>query len=282
MALLMLTALLAACSNKENTQITRIENATRIVSLNGTLTEILCSFGYEKNIVGVDVTSTYPQSILEKPKVGHNRNMSAEGIIALKPDIVLGVQENMKPELAAQLRAAGARVLLFSPEYSVKGAKKMIQAVADSLRYGGKTSDVFAAIDADTREAARLPSKPKVLFIYARGAGTLMASGTNTSIHSIIGLAGGQNAVTAYEDFKPLTTEALVSANPDVILLFDSGLASLGGVDGLLQVPGVSLTNAGKAKRVIEMDGQLLTGFGPRTGTAIAQLSKKLDETIRP
>ncbi|HTN17434.1 MAG TPA: ABC transporter substrate-binding protein, partial [Chitinophagaceae bacterium] len=94
---------------------------------------------------------------------------------------------------------------------------------------------------------------------------------------AMIKLAGGENAVSGFEDFKPLTPEALLNANPDVILMFTSGLESLGGMDGLLKVPGIAMTNAGKKKQVIEMDGQYLTGFGPRLGKAIAELSKKLD-----
>ncbi|RYE25552.1 MAG: hemin ABC transporter substrate-binding protein, partial [Sphingobacteriales bacterium] len=127
-----------------------------------------------------------------------------------------------------------------------------------------------------------LTKQPNVLFIYARGAGTLMVAGDHTYPNSMIKLSGGKNAITGFEDFKPLTAEALVAANPDVILMFDSGLQSLGGADGLMQIPGLAQTNAGKKKQVIEMDGQYLTGFGPRTGEAIATLSKKLNEVSIP
>jgi iron complex transport system substrate-binding protein len=92
----------------------------------------------------------------------------------------------------------------------------------------------------------------------------------------MITLAGAENAATGFNDFKPLTAEAMVAANPDVILLFDSGLQSLGGIEGLLKVPGVAQTNAGKNRKVIVMDGQLLTGFSPRVITAIKELSQKI------
>jgi iron complex transport system substrate-binding protein len=256
----------------------QITPQTKIVSLNGTLTEILCSFGWEQNIVGVDATSTYPESVGAKPQVGHNRNLSAEAIIALQPNIVVGVAEFIKPELIEQLTRTGSRVVIFHPQHSLEGAQNLIRAVADSFQYTGEVQRLVTQIETDKAIAQPLSQPPKVLFIYARGAGTLLASGTNTPVHNMIGLTGAQNAVTDYEDFKPLTSEGLVAANPDVILMFDSGLESLGGMSGLLAIPGVSQTTAGKTKRVVEMDGQFLTGFGPRTGKAIATLSQKLHE----
>ena len=103
-----------------------------------------------------------------------------------------------------------------------------------------------------------------------------MVAGQRTQLDEMIKLAGGENAVSGFEDFKPLTAESLVAANPDVILLFDSGLSSLGGIDGLLEVQGIGQTNAGKNRKVVEMDGQFLTGFGPRLGEAILELAKKI------
>lgn len=249
----------------------------KIVSISGTTTEILCALGLQDQIAGVDVTSTYPEAMQQLPKVGHNRNMSAEAIIALAPTMVVGIAENVKPELVDQLKAANIRVLLYTLESSVDGTKNLIKAVADSLGKSDAVAAINATIDADLKEQVALTKKTKVLFIYARGAGAMMVAGEHTYPNSMIKLAGGENAIGGFEDFKPLTPESLLDANPDVILMFTSGLESLGGMDGLLKVPGIAMTNAGKKKQVIEMDGQYLTGFGPRLGKAIAELSKKLD-----
>src|SRR5690606_3375022 len=100
----------------------------------------------------------------------------------------------------------------------------------------------------------------------------LSVSGTKTPMEAIIGLAGGENAITEFEDFKPLTPESLIQANPDVILMFESGLNSAGGMDGILKVPGVEQTHAGKNKKIISIDGGLITNFGPRTGEAALEL----------
>lgn len=252
---------------------------SKIVSVNGTVSEILSAIGLEANIVGVDVTSTYPASLKNKPKVGHNRNLSAEGILALQPDVVTGLSTDIKPELADQLKSAGVKLVLFTQELTADGTKKLIRNVANTFGNKPKAEALIRKLDTDLAGAfkvAKASAKPKVLFIYARGTGTMMVAGENTPLEKIINLAGGQNAIKGFTDFKPLTAEALVQANPDVILLFSSGMQSLGGPNGLLDVQGVNQTKAGKAKRFITMDGELLTGFGPRLGVAVAELAQKI------
>lgn len=276
---LLFVALFTAC-NISSTSETGLSDSTKIVSTNGTLSEILVGLGFENNIVGVDVASTYPASLQEKPKIGHNRDISAEGVLGLGPDLVVGIADVVKPQVAEQIRATGTRFLLFDHEYSEEGAKRLIRAVADSLGQATRGDSLLRELEADLAHAdsitAQVQGKPKVLFIYARGTGTMMVAGQRTQLDEMITLAGGINAVQGFDDFKPLTSEAVIAANPDVILLFDSGLSSLGGIDGLLQVQGIGETNAGKNRKVVEMDGQFLTGFGPRLGKAVIELAEKI------
>jgi len=270
----------AACrSSNQQADDAIIGDSTRIVSINGTVTEILAGLGLEEHIVGVDVASTYPQAVQQKPKVGHSKQISAEGVLALKPDLVIGISNDVNPELKEQLASSGVRVLLFNQEYTIDGTKNLIAAVADSLGLKQKGDTILNALNKDLEEANNQPkaeTKPKVLFIYARGTGTMMVAGDDTPIAKIIALAGGENAVSGFADFKPLTSEALVAANPDVILLFSSGLESLGGPKGLLEVQGIKETNAGKNQKFVEMDGQLLSGFSQRLGQAVKELSTKI------
>lgn len=255
-------------------------NGLKIVSLNGTLSEIVVSLGLQANLVGVDITSTYPASLNKLPKVGHNRNLSAEGILALQPNLIIGIAKDIKPELAQQIKTAGIKMLLFNQDFSLAGTKNLVLAVADSLKKTPKAQAIINKIVKDIQAAKKniKPNiKPKTLFIYARGTGTMMVAGNGTQVQKMVQLAGGQNAITGFKDFKPLTAESLVLANPDVILLFDTGLESLGGINGLQNVPGIAQTNAGKNKRFIVIDGQLLCGFGPRLGVALTELAKKLN-----
>lgn len=259
----------------------RTDDPIRIVSLDGTVSEILCDLGLQSHLIGVDVTSTYPESLKSLPKVGHNRNISAEGVISLKPTLVLTTENaGTKPEVVEQIKAAGIKVISFQQEYSIAGAKKLIQDVATTCQVGSKAKPLIKKLDADLALVKKAMNSPKVLFIYARGTGTMMVSGRGTQVAKMIELAGGVNATPDFENYKPLTAEALVTANPDVILLFDSGLQSLGGNEGLLKVQGIAQTNAGKNGRIIDMDGHLLSGFSPRLGKALQELAQKI--TMKP
>ena len=277
-------ALLASCnkeSKTDNTTETKTEatvSTEKIVSLNGAITEILADLGEENNLVGVDVTSTFPASVKEKAKdLGHVRSLSIEALLALKPTKVYATDKDLTPEQIAQLKNAGITVEIIKQDYSVDGTKALIKTIATSLNKTDYDA-INTKIDTDLKALKPLATKPKVLFIYARGAGNLMVAGKNTPVEKIITIAGGENVITEFEDYKPLTPEAVVKGNPDYILMFDSGLQSIGGVDGVLKLEGVSTTNAGKNKKIIAMDGGLLSGFGPRVGQAAVELNQLLQK----
>ncbi len=274
------TVLFISCQDKtkkeEVTEITQEVKTEKIISLNGAVTEILAALGESSNIVGVDVTSTYPEDIKTKAKdLGHVRSLSLESIIALQPTLIFASNKDLNDDLKAKITASGIQLELVEQEYSEKGTEQMIEQVAKKL---GKTDykHLSEKIKSDLAQLKPIEPKPTVLFIYARGAGTLMVAGTDTPVEKMIALAGGQNAITAFSDYKPLTPESLIKGNPDVILLFTTGLQSLNGVDGLLKVDGISATKAGKNKRIIAMDGELLSGFGPRLGQAAIELNQLL------
>ncbi|HLW41785.1 MAG TPA: ABC transporter substrate-binding protein [Flavobacterium sp.] len=248
----------------------------RIVSLSGAITETLDALDYSDAIVGVDVTSTYPEGLKDKvTDLGHVRSITAESILALQPTLVFGTTKDVNPELNELLKKANIPFVLIDQEFSVDGTKKLITDVAKNLN----KENYQPLLDHISNEIATVKSfenKPKVLFIYARGAGNLMVAGQGTPLHSMIELAGAENAAAALTDFKPLTPEALLTSNPDVILMFDSGFQSIGGMEGLLKIEGIAATNAGKNKKVVAMDGQFLSGFGPRLGEAVVELHNKL------
>lgn len=252
----------------------------KIVTLSGGITEIVSALGHEKEIVGTDVTSTYPETLKATAKdLGHVRSMTIEPIMAVNPTLILASDKDINPELLGKIKSSGIKAEVFKQEYSVEGTKKLIEQVAKAvgnIDYQ-KLND---KIDADLKQIQPIAKKPKVLFIYARG-NMLMVSGTKTPMDALIGLAGGQNAVTEFEDFKPLTPEAVVKANPDVLFFFSSGLQGAGGNEGALKMPGVSQTNAGKNKKIIAMDGGLVSGFGPRLGEAAVGLNKLLIESTK-
>ena len=144
--------------------------AQRIVSLSGAVTEVVAALGHENKIVGVDVTSTYPESVAKSAKaLGHvGRSVSIETIMALKPTLILGTDEDMTPELLSKIKASGVRSVIFSQEFTVDGAKKLIADVAGALGHTGDIKPIQDKIDTDRQGLTKFEKAPKVLFIYAR------------------------------------------------------------------------------------------------------------------
>ncbi len=285
-----LSAILLAgisCKKEDSKVVTNEDKKTeqpasnqRIVSISGGITEIVAALGHEKEIVGTDVTSTYPETLeATAENLGHVRSMTIEPIMKLNPSLILASDKDINTELLEKIKASGIKTELFKQEFTIDGTKKLIDQVAKAL---GNTNQqaLLDKIDADVKQIQPIASKPKVLFIYARG-NMMMVGGKNTPMASIIEIAGGQNAANDFEDFKPLTPEAVVQSNPDVLLFFSTGLQSSGGAESALKMPGVSQTNAGKNKNVIAMDGGLLSSFGPRVGEAALGLNKLLIESLK-
>lgn len=251
----------------------------RIITLSGALTETVDALGYGAQIVAVDVTSIYPTYVNKLPKVSKDRAISAEGIISFSPDLVLAPEQAISKSLAYQLQSAGIKVVIIKQEYSPKGALNFIRQVALAIGNPAKGEQLAKQTEIKINNALEMvkknPKSPKVLFLYARGTGVMMVAGKETSMDAIIRTAGGKNAAGGFSRFKPYTTEALVNANPDIILMFDFGYKSLGGMNSILKMPGVMLTNAGKNKKIVEMDGDLLANFSVRLAEAITELNSK-------
>lgn len=270
---------LACKTDKKKDQSTQktTEKVERIISLNGTITEILVNLGLEDQIVATDITSMYPKSLKGKVKqLGHTRGITIEPVLAEKPTLIFSTEKGIPEKLKTQLEDAKIKVSYYKADKSVEGAKQLIKSIAKDLNKEEEAKKMIAEIDKDLQGVKEITKKPKVMFIYARGSGTLLVAGTDTPTEKMIALSGGVNAVTEYKEYKPLTTEAVIAANPDVLLFFTSGLQSLGGAEGLSKITALTKTTAVKKKQVITMDGLFLTGFGPRVGKAIKKLNEDL------
>lgn len=253
-------------------------STARIVTVGGAITETVFALGAGDDVVGVDTSSVFPESLSALPHVGYQRSLAAEGVLSLRPTLLLASSDAGPPEVLAQLRNAGVRVETITGEPSVAGARTRIGVIAQLL--GRDAAPLLATFDRDLAEAealvAKAKSRPRVLSVYARGANALHVLGRGSAGDALVTLAGGESAVTAFEGSKPMTAEAVVESRPDWILVPSRGLASIGGEDGLFRTPGVAETPAGKAKHVIAMDDLLLLGFGPRTGRAVVELTRRI------
>jgi iron complex transport system substrate-binding protein len=259
-------------------------DARRIVTLGGSVTEIVYALGAGDQVVGVDASSVYPADVDDKPSIGYFRRVPAEGVLSLNPSLVLALEGTGPPSVLDQLRSAGVRVERVPDASSVAGAKQKIRQIAGVLDREARADTLIQQLEQDLAEARALRSgvttTPRVLFVYARGSGTMNVAGPGTSAAKMIELAGAANAISGFSGFKPMTAEAVAQAEPDVILMLTRGLESVGGVDGLLEQPGVRLTPAGKNRRILAMDDLLFLGFGPRLGVAVKQLTQMLHPEV--
>lgn len=255
-----------------------VADVSRIVPLNGDVAEIVWALGLGDNVVGVDTSASYPPEARQLPSIGYQRRLSAEGILSLDPTVIIGTQEAGPPEVIQQIRDAGVPVVLVEDEPSLETPGAKIRAVARALGVPGRGEALARQTEREIVEAktlaARTTSKPRVLFLYLRGTQTQTIGGRGTDANVMIEAAGAidAGAESGIDGYKPLTPEALVAAQPDVLLLLEAGLESVGGVEGLLQIPGIAETPAGRNRRVVALDDLYLLGMGPRTGQALRDL----------
>ena len=270
----------------DGNQIT-VEDVSRLVILNGTITEVVFALGLGDHVVGVDVTSTYPPEAMELPDVGVQIALSAEGIIALQPTLVLGTTFAGPPGVIDQVRGTGIPVLIIPDYNSLQDIEEKITRIAAALgvprRAERLAAESLASIAGAIATAEGAEDMPRVAFIYLRGAQTQLIGGVDAGATSLIEAAGGIDVgvEAGVEGFTAITPEALVTANPDVILVFTTGLESVGGIDGLLRIPGMAQTEAGRNRAVVDFDGQYLLGYGPRTGALLAELIDAIYPDLR-
>ncbi|GAB5467723.1 MAG: hemin ABC transporter substrate-binding protein [Rhodospirillales bacterium] len=257
----------------------RAEPPERIVSVGGSVTEVLFALGLGERIIAVDSTSLYPASAQELPQVGYVRALAAEPIIALAPDLVLAEADAGPEAVLQQLSEAGVNVVLVPDSPSPEGVVAKLRAVAEAVEaeeagaaLAGEVEAGFA--DLAARRAA-LTAAPGVLFLLSHG-GAPLVSGQGTSADAVIALAGGRNVVAAFEGYRPLSPEMAVLAAPEVLLLTAQGLEAMGGMEAVAADPALGLTPAVRNGRVYAYDALDLLGFGPRTPQVAAALLQDL------
>jgi iron complex transport system substrate-binding protein len=254
------------------------EDAARVITLGGSVTEIAVALGAQDRLVARDTTSNFPESIQALPDVGYIRALSPENILALDPDLIVAEGDAGPPEAVEVLRAAGIPFVLVPEATDPGGVAAKITAIAEALDLPGAAlaSEVQAGLDVAAGRAATVVTPKRVLFILSLQGGGVMAGGEGTEAEGIIHLAGGINAATGFRGYKPMTDEAVLAAQPDVILMMDrEGDLSIAESDVMAQ-PALSQTPAAKTGAIVRMDGMLLLGFGPRTPQAAQVLHAAL------
>lgn len=262
-----------------------LSQTTRIITAGSAMTETVCALGDCDKIVATDRTSLYPPQVTSLPSIGYRSAISAEGIIALEPTLFIVEQDYVEDAVIKQIQSTGIKVVAIARAYDFEGTRNLVRTIAKELNKKSRGEEIISGIATDLAVVdalvAKVKKSPKVLCIYNRGTQSFDVAG-NKTFSNILPFVKATPAITGIEGYKPLNTEALIASNPDYLLMFESGVKSLGGVDGVLKVPGVDQTTAGKKKQVIVMDGIKLSNFGPRLGEAVRELANALYSTDQP
>lgn len=256
-----------------------VDDVSRIVVLNGDFTEVVFALGLGANIAAVDSSATYPREALALPKVGYQRTLSAEGILAMRPSVVIGSSSAGPAEVIEQVRSTGVPVVILDAVFTLDGVGKKIRGVAQALGVPERGEEIASGVEKEIAEvralAAQAEERPSAVFFYMRGLDTLLIGGAGDLSHELFeasGAVSGGAAAGVREPWVPLTSEALVAANPDCIVAFTAGLESVGGAEGLKRIPGVAQTNAAANGCILDFEGLYFRGGGPRTGALLREL----------
>jgi iron complex transport system substrate-binding protein len=254
--------------------------APRVVVAGGALTEIAFALGAGDRVVGVDATSTWPPEAETRPDIGYFRRLSAEGVLSLRPDLLLAAPEAGPAVALERIAAAGVTVRTAPDIPGAAGVAPRIRFAGEALGRPAAAADLAARVEAELAEirgkVARIERRPRALFVLLLRGGAPVVGGSGTEAAAILRLAGAENAAAGVQGYKPMTREAIIAARPEAIVMMESRAEAAGGIAEVLARPDIALTPAGRAERGIVMPGMLLLGFGPRTPEAVARLARAL------
>jgi len=262
----------------------------RWVSAGGSLSEWVVELGGESKLVGVDTTSQHPASLHALPSIGYQRQLAAEGILALRPQLLLGSEEMGPPPVLEQLQAAGVRVELLSAKAALATLDSNLRRIARLLGAPQRAAEAFAAYRQRLQDQAdwvgraqRRQAAPSVLLLLGQAGNSPLAGGQDTVAAWLIERAGGRN-LTRHSGYKALSSEALLALDPEVVIIADRRLAGEEARQALLkQNPALAATRAARTDRLLALDPTLLVGgLGPRLPDGLAALSAAFYPASQP
>ena len=268
---------------------TTVTDTSRIVSLTGDITETIFALGLGDSVVAVDITTTYPPEANELKRsganVGFGQALAAESVLRYDPTLVLGDESIQPTATIEQLRNAGVPVIIMKYQTTLPGVEEKITEIAAILGVPGAgeelTNEVMSQIDDAQSRAMQSVERPRVAYLYTRGPSVLLLFGTGIPTQAMIEGAGAVDVgAAAGEGAIPLTPEALIAAAPDVIVLPESGVEALGGIDAILEIPGVAETPAGRNRAFLAYDEAYFFNLGPRVGMALSDFVDDLYQDL--
>jgi len=254
----------------------------RLVALANGSAEIIASLGLKDLLVGRDIASTSDQ-LKDVPVVTAGHQVVAEKILEVKPDLVL-IDETTGPATAIEaIKRAGIKVVMIDEAWTLTDIAKKIMAIGKVVGVQSAAEELVQKLNNALEETEKTRSGARIAFLYLRGGSAIyLLGGQGSGADSLLMHLGAIDvgAQRFKQPFSPITSEALIRANPEIILVMTKGLESVGGIEGLVTLPGISQTAAGKNRAVIAVDDSLLLSFGPRTPDLLRQLSEAIGEVL--
>lgn len=266
---------------------TTVTDVSRIIPVNGDIAEVVFALGLGDSVVATDLSATYPPEADALPEIGYQRALLTEQVSDHDPTVVIGNTDAGPPEVLDQLRDLGVSVVILDYPHDLTGPADKIRQVAVALGVPARGEALARQVDdtiadaadrAEDRAAALGGSPPRAVFLYLRGDSVQMVGGQGSGVDALLEATGAIDigVEMGFDDFEPLGAEALFEAEPEVLVVTTTGLQSAGGVDQLVKNTAIVETPAGRDRRVIALDDQLLLGLGPRTGEALDLLVDEL------
>ncbi|BFO02298.1 hemin ABC transporter substrate-binding protein [Pseudomonas guariconensis] len=264
------------------TQALAAELPQRWVSAGGALSEWISALGGERQLVGVDTTSQHPESLKSLPSIGYQRQLSAEGILSLRPDVLVGTEEMGPPPVLAQVRKAGVRVELFSSKAELDAVDDNLQRLGSLLGAEQKAAELTAgyhrqldALQARVKQAQASQKAPGVLLLVGHAGAKPLIAGLGTSGDWLLRQAGARN-LAEHPGYKNFSVEALAALDPDVLVLSDRSLEGEQALQALLKEnPALATSRAVRERRLVALDPTLLVGgLGPRLPATLTALAE--------
>ncbi|GAB5466599.1 MAG: hemin ABC transporter substrate-binding protein [Candidatus Kapaibacteriales bacterium] len=276
LSILMIAAFFSSCAEKEDLEIKMPDNASKIVTLGGTMTEIIYALGVEDRLVGTDLSSNYPEAAEKTNKVGIWRNVTPESIIGLVPDLVIAMPDSGPDETLKKIWES--KIPVYKPErdYSYAWTRSVIDSIGSLTGNAAKADSIIAELD---RQMETLESRLEndtisltALFVYMRGGKALIVGGEGTTAAAALESANLKNIAADMDDWTNVGPEYYASVDPDILVVPEQGLQTIGGLEALANTPGIGEMRAVKEGKVYVVNELAFLGFGPRYPRELAKL----------
>ena len=253
--------------------------ADRLVTLGGDVTEIVYALGAQNNLVGRDSSSLHPEQATKLPDVGYMRMLNAEGVLSLRPTLVLA-SELSQPSIAlTQIEKSGVKVIKVTGKPKLEAIPEKITTIAQAVGLPENGEKLVEKFNTELLAVPTSPLNKKVIFLMSHGGVQPMAAGQKTAADSMITAVGAQNAMNNFTSYRPLSQEGLIYSQPDLVVVSEQGIKSLGGIDKVWELPGLALTPAGKNRAILVVDDTGMLSFSLSTPKVMQQLREALEKS---